>query len=128
MVSTGAAIQSRRGLSGGQAPSRQRSLCRRLGRGFVAGDRATATNGKRTRVPGGRGLCQAGDLRSTGGAQGGVCNPHSRQREPGVENRRAAVPAPGKAQPQTTGTLQELLVPGGELDEAEKDRRQGRAP
>ena len=27
-----------------------------------------------------------------------------------------------------TGALQELLVAGGELDEAEKDRRRGRAP
>jgi len=45
-----------------------------------------------------------------------------------MKNRRITVPTSGQTRIQVTGALQELLVPGGELDEAEKDRRQGRAP
>ena len=65
-----------RRLSGGEAPSRQRAQCRGLGRTSPTGDRTAAANGERSRIPGRRSLCQAGDLRNVGGAGREVRHPH----------------------------------------------------
>src|ERR1700693_313340 len=116
------------GLLGGEAALGQCAQHRRLGRAAVTGDRASTGGGQGSCFPGGRGLCETGDLRSTGGVRRDVCDPHSSQREPGVGGCRDPVPASGKAQPQAPGALQELRLPGGKLEEAEKHRRQGRAP
>jgi hypothetical protein len=52
LFSSSAAVQRGRRLSGSQAAARQRAQRRRLGRAFTAGDRAAATDGEGSRLPG----------------------------------------------------------------------------
>ena len=62
--------------------------------------------GKRVAFPRRRGLCETRDLR-------GACDPHTREREPGVGDRRVAVPTSGPAQPQASGQIQKFSVSVG---------------
>jgi DDE family transposase len=59
-----------------------RAMCtaQKTGMNAVTGDRASTGGGQGSCFPGGRGLCQTGDLRSPGGTRCDVCDPHSSQR------------------------------------------------
>ena len=94
---------------GGQAPSWQCSQRGGLGRVAAAGGRAPATDGERNCVSGRCCLCQAGDLRSVGGAGCEVCHPDSGQRKPAAGHRGVAETSGGQAQQKTASRVQGLF-------------------
>ena len=91
--------------------------------------RSTASRPRTARrVPGRRRLRAAGDLRGAGGARRPVRDPGASEQEPGAGDRRPPVSFAGTAEPPAVGPVQECPVSGGELDHAETDRGESRAP
>ena len=58
----------------------------------------------------------------------GLCHPHAGEQELGGGDRRPPLSSAGTAEPQALGALQEFPLSGEELDQAQTDCRQGRAP
>ena len=71
---------------------------------------------------------EARDLRRARAARRGLCHPHAGEQEPGAEDRGDSVSSAGTAEPQALGALQEFPLSGEELDRAQTNRCQGRAP
>ena len=92
----------------------------------AAGGRAPATDGERNCVSGRCCLCQAGDLRSVGGAGCEVCHPDSGQRKPAAGHRGVAETSGGQAQQETASRVQGLSVPSRELEDGPTGGSQGR--
>ena len=92
---------------------------------LLPGNRAPTEALHGGRVPRRRCLCQAGDLRGTGGAQREVRDPHSVQRKSGAEHRRTVDATRRQTEPQASGLVQEFPVPGGELGDGAASRGEG---
>ena len=112
LISPAAAIQSGGRLPGAKAAAQQRPECRRLGRTAASRDRTAAEAGQGSRIPGRRGLCQAGGLRGAGTAWREVRDSHPGQRQPGEGHRGIADPSGGVPKPKASGLVQEFPVPG----------------
>ena len=105
LLSSAAAVQSRRRLPGGQAAARQRPQRRGLGGTAAARDRAATAAGQGGGLPRRCGLCQAGALRGAGRAGREVRHPPSRQRQSAAEHYGVVDPASGTAEPQAGGPV-----------------------
>ena len=71
---------------------------------------------------------EARDLRRARAARRGLCHPHAGEQELGAGNRRRPLSSAGAAELQALGALQEFPLSGKELDHAQTNRCQGRAP
>ena len=95
---------------------------------LVARDRPAAGAGQGRGLPRRRGLRPAGDLRGARSAAGEVRDPPSRQRQPGAQDHKFVDPPGGKAELQASGPLQELSLPGSELDQGTPRGGKGGVP
>ena len=93
-----------------------------------ARDRTAAEAGQGSGVSRRRRLRQAGDLRRTGGAGREVCDSHPGQRQSGEGHRGVVDAASGATEPQAGGLVQELSLPGSQLEKGAAGGGEGGVP